>query len=156
MGACIALGQFSAVLTGNVIHGLQRDGGGALAAQVVDRSVAGDAEHPSRQAPGGVVATVVSPNLVEDLLQDVFGVLSANQPLQVAEHRCAQGGIDLTDRALSIDREPGAAIACRPVALPPRPRITASPAPSPSSSPAPRESPSAVRLVEADLDRARG
>jgi hypothetical protein len=53
----------------------------------------------------------VSPDLVEDLLQDVFGVLSANQPLQVAEHRCAQGGIDLTDRALSIDREPGSEIA---------------------------------------------
>jgi hypothetical protein len=30
--------------------------------------------------------------------------------LQVAEHRCAQGGIDLTDRALSIDREPGSEI----------------------------------------------
>jgi hypothetical protein len=53
---------------------------------------------------------VVSPNLVEDLLQDVFGVISANEPLQVAEHRCAQGGIDLIDRALSIDREPGSEI----------------------------------------------
>ena len=54
---------------------------------------------------------MVSPNLVEDPLEDVFGVLSANEPLQVAEHRCAQGGIDLTDRALSIDREPGSEIA---------------------------------------------
>ena len=78
---------------------------------MVDRSVAGDAEHPPGQAPGGVVATVVSPNLVEDRLQDVFGVLSTNEPLQVAEHGCAQGGIDLTDRALSIDREPGSEIA---------------------------------------------
>jgi hypothetical protein len=52
----------------------------------------------------------VSPDLVEDPLQDVFGVISANEPLQVAEHRCAQGGIDLTDRALSIDREPGSEI----------------------------------------------
>jgi hypothetical protein len=53
----------------------------------------------------------VSPNLVEDPLQDVFGVISANEPLQVAEHRCAQGGIDFTDCALSIDREPGSEIA---------------------------------------------
>jgi hypothetical protein len=52
----------------------------------------------------------VSPNLVEDPLQDVFGVISTNEPLQIAEHRCAQGGIDLTDRALSIDREPGSEI----------------------------------------------
>jgi hypothetical protein len=52
----------------------------------------------------------VSPDLVEDRLQDVFGVISANEPLQVAEYRCAQGGIDLTDRALSIDREPGSEI----------------------------------------------
>src|SRR5215207_11251420 len=111
MGTCIALSQFSAVLTGDVGQGLQRDGGVALTAQVVDRSVAGNAEHPPRQAPGGVVATVVSPNLVQDPLQDVFGVISANEPLQVAEHRCAQGGIDLTDRALSIDREPGPEIA---------------------------------------------
>src|SRR4030095_1515453 len=74
MGACIALGQFSAVRTGQVVQGLQRDGGVALATQVVDRSVAGDAEHPSRQAPGGVVATVVAPNLVEDPLENVFGV----------------------------------------------------------------------------------
>jgi hypothetical protein len=110
MGACVAIGQFSAVLTGEVVQDLQRNGGVALTAQVVDRSVAGDAEHPSRQAPGGVVATVVSPDLVEDPLQDVFGVISANEPLQVAEHRCAQGGIDLTDRALSIDREPGSEI----------------------------------------------
>src|SRR4029453_18865860 len=66
MGACIALGQFSAVLTGDVVQGVQRDGGVALATQVVDCSVAGDAQYPSRQAPGGVVATVVSPNLVED------------------------------------------------------------------------------------------
>src|SRR5215207_2046687 len=110
MGTCIALSQFSAVRTGDVGQGLQRDGGVALATQVVDRSVAGNAEHPSRQAPGGVVATVVSPNLVEDPLQDVFGVISTNQLLQVAEHRCAQGGIDLTDRALSIDREPGSEI----------------------------------------------
>src|SRR5215207_6710964 len=111
MGACIALGQFSAVRTGEVVQGLQRDSGVALATQVVDRSVAGDAEHPPRQAPGRVVATVVSQNLEEDPLQDVFGVLSANQPLQVAEHGCAQGGIDLTDRALSIGREPGSEIA---------------------------------------------
>src|SRR4029450_7051094 len=70
-----------------------------------------DAEHPGGQAPGGVVATVVSPDLVEDPLQDVFGVISANQPLQVAEPRCAQGGIDPPDRALPIDREPGSEIA---------------------------------------------
>jgi hypothetical protein len=68
MGACIALGQFSAVLTGDVVQGLQRDGGVALTTQVVDRPVAGDPEHPSRQAPGGVVATVVPPDLVEDPL----------------------------------------------------------------------------------------
>src|SRR4029450_2167331 len=91
MGACIALGQFSAVRTGDVVQGLQRNGGVALATQVVDRSVAGDAEYPPRQAPGGVVATVVSPNLVEDPLQDVFGVISANQPLRVPDARFAQG-----------------------------------------------------------------
>src|SRR5829696_3337809 len=111
MGACIALGQFSAILTVDVVQGLQRNGGVALTTQVVDRSVAGDAEHPPRQAPGGVVAAVVSPNLIEDPLQDIFGVLSTNEPLQVAEHRCPQGGIDLTDRALSIDHEPGSEIA---------------------------------------------
>src|SRR4029453_10507967 len=44
-------------------------------------------------------------------LRAASGAPRANEPLQVAEHRCTEGGIDLTDRALSIDREPGSEIA---------------------------------------------
>jgi hypothetical protein len=101
----------------------------------------------------------VSPNLVEDPLQDVFGVISANEPLQVAEHRCSQGGIDLTDRALSIDRELGSEIDAglihwRLYRLPPCGAATAAAHNRPSRTitlllPAPREVllPSALRLL---------
>jgi hypothetical protein len=108
----------------------------------------------------------VSPNLVEDPLQDVFSVISANEPLQVAEHRCAQGGIDLTDRALSIDREPGSEIDAglihwRLYRLPPCGAATAAAHNRPSRTitlllACSSKGPSAVRPAAAGLDRPWG
>ena len=80
MSTSVALGQFAAVLTGDIVQGVQRDCDVAPTAQVIDRSFAGNAEYPCRQASGGVVATVVSPDLVEDSLEDVVGVIVAITP----------------------------------------------------------------------------
>jgi hypothetical protein len=105
MGASVALGQVAAVLTGNIVQVVQRDCGVAPTAQMIDGSLAGDTEHPGGQASGGVVAAVVSPDLVEDQLEDVVGVIVANQMLQVAANGRAQGDIDLADRLLPVVNE---------------------------------------------------
>ena len=83
----VAFGHVAAILPDKTANALQRNCCAALAAQMIDRPIAGDAEDPCLQASGGVVAIVVPPDLVEDLLQDVFGVVVANEPLQVPEHR---------------------------------------------------------------------
>ena len=77
--ASVALGQLAAVVTGDIAQIVQRDGDVATAAQVIDCPFAGDAEHPRGQASGWVVATVVLPDLVEDSLEDVVGVVVATR-----------------------------------------------------------------------------
>ena len=45
-----------------------------------------------------VAQSPVSPDLVKDSLEDVVGVIVANEALQVAAHGRAKGDIDLADR----------------------------------------------------------
>jgi hypothetical protein len=42
----------------------------------------------------------MAPDLVEDPLQDIFGVVVGHEPAQVAEHRRAVSGIDVVDHAV--------------------------------------------------------
>src|SRR5215211_4789310 len=107
MSTSVALGQFAAVLTGDIVQGVQRDCDVAPTAQVIDRSFAGNAEYPCRQASGGVVATVVSPDLVEDSLEDVVGVIVADKSLEIPAYRCPEREIDLADRLLPVVSELG-------------------------------------------------
>src|SRR5918992_3033743 len=63
MSASVALGQLAAVLTGNILQVIQRACDVAPTTQMIDRSLTRDAEHPCGQASGGVVATVMSPEI---------------------------------------------------------------------------------------------
>src|SRR4029453_5882245 len=105
--ASIALGQLAAVLTGNIAQVVQRDGDVGTAAQVIDCPLGGRTDTPPGQASGWVVATVVLPDLVEDSLKDVVGVVVANKALHVAAHGRAQGDIDLPDCLLPVVNELG-------------------------------------------------
>jgi hypothetical protein len=78
-----------------------------LAAQMIDGPIAGDAEDPCRQASGGIVATLMAPDLVEDPLQDIFGVVVGHEPAQIAEHRRAVSGIDVVDHAVRTSGQSG-------------------------------------------------
>src|SRR5215208_3085474 len=74
---------------------------------MIDGPIAGDAEDPCRQAPGGVVATLMAPDLVEDPLQDIFGVVVGHEPAQIAKHRRAVSGIDVVDHAVRTSGQSG-------------------------------------------------
>src|SRR5215213_4086833 len=99
-GPRIALGQLSAVLAGDAVQLFNRDRRAAPSANMIDRPLVGDAQHPRPQTSGGVVAILVAPDLVEDTLQDVFGLVGGDEPSEVSEHHRAERSVDIGDRTV--------------------------------------------------------
>src|SRR4029453_5160674 len=55
----------------------------------------------------GVVAVPVPPDLVEDTLQHILGLVASHEAAQVAEDHGAEGGVALLDRPLLAGGESG-------------------------------------------------
>src|SRR5581483_2399524 len=104
--------------SGDLAHRVERDDDVGALAEVVDRALAGDPEHPGAQRPFRVVALVYAPHLVEHPLQDVLHVGRGNVAPQVGHDQRAesaiavleglrlpvgQPGADLGERSLHID-----------------------------------------------------
>jgi hypothetical protein len=86
---------------------------------MIDRPLVGDAQHPRPQTSGRVVAILVAPDLVEDTLQDVFGLVVGDEPSEVSEHHRAERSVDIGDRTVLAGGVPhsetggGALLHCR-------------------------------------------
>ena len=67
-------------------------------AQVVDRALARDAEHPGAQRQTRVVTIVDPPHLVEHPLQNVFDVRLGDEAPEIGDHERPEGAIAVLER----------------------------------------------------------
>src|SRR5512132_2118964 len=114
----VPLGQLSAVLADHAVQLVDWDRRAAPPAEVIDRPVVGDTQHPRLQTSGGVIAIPVAPDLVEDPLQNVFGLVVGHEPSEVAKHHRAERSVDVVDRTVLAGSVPrseagGGALHCR-------------------------------------------